>query len=53
MVSIREGAVGSVKRKGIKKYQLVVTEQSQGCEVQHREYSQWCGDNYSARWVLD
>ena len=27
------------KGEGIKKHRLVVTEQSQGCKVQHREYS--------------
>ena len=26
--------------EGIKKYKLVVMEQSWGCKVQHREYSQ-------------
>ena len=28
------------KGEGIKKYKFVVTEQSQGCKVQLREYSQ-------------
>ena len=28
------------KGEGIKKYKLVVTEQSQGRKVQHREYGQ-------------
>ena len=30
----------SEKVKGMKKYKLVVTEQSWGYKVQHREYSQ-------------
>ena len=29
-----------LKGEGIKKYRLVVTEQSWGCKVQHREYGQ-------------
>ena len=29
----------SEKGEGIEEYKLVVTEQSQGCKVQHREYS--------------
>ena len=33
------GRIGE-KGEGIKKYKLVVTEQSWGCKVQHREYSQ-------------
>ena len=28
------------KGEGIKKYQLAVTKQSQGCKAQHREYRQ-------------
>ena len=34
---IGEGLGGWVKK--VKKYKLVVTEQSWGCKVQHREYS--------------
>ena len=34
------------KGEGIKKYKLVATEQSQGCKVQHREYSQLYSNNY-------
>ena len=30
----------SIKGEGIKKYTLVVTEQSQRCKAQHRDYSQ-------------
>ena len=33
------GGIGE-EGKGIKKHKLVVTEQSQRCKVQHREYSQ-------------
>ena len=42
------------KGEGIKKYKLVVTKQSRGCKVQHRDIVSnvvisMCG----ARWVLD
>ena len=37
---MEEGWSFDEKGEGIKKYKLVVTEQSQGCKVQHREYSQ-------------
>lgn len=30
----------SGKKKGIKKYKLVITEQLWGCKVQHGKYSQ-------------
>ena len=33
------GAIGE-KGEEIRKYKLVVTKQSQGCKIQHREYSQ-------------
>ena len=37
----REGLrVLGKKGEGIKKYKLTVTEHSQGCKVQHREYRQ-------------
>ena len=35
---VLEGLGGKGER--IKKYTLVVTKQSQGCKVQHREYNQ-------------
>lgn len=42
------GGLGKTE-EGTKKYKLVVTKQSQGCEVQHGEYGQehcnnhvWC-----------
>ena len=36
-----KGDGGNVEKiEGIKKYKLVVIEQSWGCEIQHREYSQ-------------
>ena len=34
------GAGDGEKGEGIQKHKLVVTEQSWGCKVQHREYSQ-------------
>ena len=33
------GGLGE-KGEGTEKYRLVVTKESQGCRVQHREYSQ-------------
>ena len=40
MVARGEGVGGlGEKGEGIKKSKLVVTEQTQGCKVQHREYS--------------
>ena len=39
--------------KGIK-YKLVVTKESQGCKVQHREYSQYYVITvYGGRWGLE
>lgn len=37
-----EGGCGELGEggKGIKKYKLVATKQSQGCKVPHREYRQ-------------
>ena len=35
----RAGGMGE-KGEGIRKYKLVVTEQSWGCKLQHREHSQ-------------
>ena len=41
MVATWEGGWGSdEKGEGIEEYRLVVTKQSWGCKVQHREYSQ-------------
>lgn len=40
------GLGGDEKCKEIKKYRLVVTKQSQGCGVQHREYSQRYRDHF-------
>ena len=31
--------VGGVSKKGLKKYQLAITKQSQECKVQHEEHS--------------
>ena len=33
------------KGEGFQKYKMVVTKQSQGCKVQHREDSQWYCNN--------
>ena len=37
-----ERGVGGMHKKGkmIKNYKLAITEESRGCEVQHKEYSQ-------------
>ena len=41
MVARGEGVGGlGEKGEGIKKSKLVVTEQTQGCKVQHKEYNQ-------------
>ena len=37
------------KGEGMKKYKLIVTKQSQGCRVQHREYSQYYCKDYVQR----
>ena len=46
MVVIKDGVWGTGwKGEGTEKYKLAVTKQLQGCEVQHREYSQqYCGN---------
>ena len=36
------------KGEEIKKYKLVVTDQSEGCKVQNREYNQY-SNNYGVR----
>ena len=53
MVAIGEGFVGMCEKgKGNKMYKVAVTEQSQGCQVQHAESGhKYC--NKYVLWVLD